>query len=175
MTYLQGSPYLSIYNHPVGFTISSPVPSLCPCHLDASVCNYKEPIRADLSQKLGEMPWLLPPGNELYSATGLGAGGITHTLQRDPIGGVCRMHKVRRCGGRVCPYREQSSSSAWETWPVRRGLSSGARVPGTGSEPSGGEGPSDRALMGTACKKLPPAEVLHRARCCPSHTLPHEP
>ena len=47
---------------------------------------------------------------------------ITHTLQRDPIGGVCRMHKVRRC---------------WDTRPVRRGLSSGTRVPGMGSEHSG--------------------------------------
>lgn len=75
----------------------------------------------------------------------------------------------------MCPYREQSSSSAWETRPVRKGLSSGTRVPGTVSEHSGGEGPSDRALMGTACKKLPPAEVLHRARHCPSHMLHHEP
>ena len=56
------------------------VPSLCPCHLDTSVCNYKEPIRADPSQeKLGETPWLLPPGNELYSATGSGWGAASHT------------------------------------------------------------------------------------------------
>lgn len=86
------------------------------------------------------------------------------------------MHKVRHCGGRVCGYRRQSSNPTWETQPIRRALSPGTRVPGTGSElRSGGEGPGDRAVVGTTCKKLPPAEVLHQARRCPSHTLHHEP
>ena len=76
--------------------------------------------------------------------------------------------------GAVCAVTD--SNPTWETRPVRRGLSPGTRVLGSGSEVhSSSEGLGDRAVVGTTCKKLPPAEVLHRARCCPSHTLHHEP